>query len=219
MNSVDFFEVIGFIDDKYVLEARTYKKPVKSIRKMLFTGGAVACLILFLCLGWILSPNIMNVPSNIISEKESATDNKDTKKSNNEKAMSNEVMNNLNEYFSEHDFPDWFGDYYMENNEVYVGLVDLSSDNKLQVQTWAKSEDIIFKKAKYSYNYLTDVMNNISNDIENGKLTYIDNIWLDSKSNQIKVITNNEITKAEKKILNSYDKEWGGDIFDVNSDK
>lgn len=141
--------------------------------------------------------------------------NKSIQKSYDEKVTSNEAMDNLNQYFSEHDFPDWFGDYYLENDNVTISLVDLEPNKKLQVQTWAKSQNMIFKKAKFSYNYLNSVLNNISDAIENKQITFIRSIWIDSKSNRIKVELNCEIKNTEKELLYSYDKKWEGDIFDV----
>lgn len=152
-------------------------------------------------------------------EKQNELDSESIQKSNDEIGTSNEIMDNLNRYFSEHGIPDWFGDYYMENNEVYVLLVDLDLSNKKQVQIWAKSEDILFEKARFSYNYLISVFDNVSNAMKKNQITFISSICLDSKSNQIKLEINCEITSEEEEILYSYDKEWKGAVFNVNYNK
>lgn len=219
MNSVDFFESIGMIEDEYVIEAEEYKKTKKTNRKKIFAASAAACLALCLCLGWILKPGMGNVPGHVSPDKQAALDSTPAQESNNERATSNEIMDNLNQYFSEHEIPDWFGNYYLENNNVYVLLADLDVNNKIQVQTWAKSEDILFRKTQYSYHYLISVFDSISNDMKNNQITFISSIWLDSKSNQIKVETNYEITSKEEEILFSYDKEGKGGVFDVKHNK
>lgn len=219
MNNMDFFDAIGSIDEQYIMEAKRYKSSRKNIRKILFAGGIAACFALCLLSGRILNLDIANRSDNIVLEKQSAADYNSGQYSDREKATSNEVMDNLNQYFSEHGFPDWFGDYYLEENSVYVSLVELNADNKLQVQAWAKSEDIIFKKAEFSYNYLYSVFNSISHSIENKQIVFISSIWIDSKSNRIMVDMNREITDEEKRMLYSYDIKWEGKVFDVIYDK
>lgn len=221
MNNIDFFEAIGSIDEKYVIEAKKYRSFRKNIKKIFLAGGVAACFVLVLLLGRTYNFETANLPDNAIMEKQSdsATGYKSKQNLGEEKATSNGVMDNLNQYFSEHDFPDWFGDYYLEEDIVYVSLVELNEENRLQVQTWGKSEDIIFKKARFSYNYLNSVFNRISDSIKNEQIGFISSIWIDSKSNCIKVTVNSEITNEEKQVLYSYDIKWRGGVFDVNYDK
>ena len=221
MNNIDFFEAIGLIDEEYIIEVKKYRSSKINIRKIFFAGGVAVCFALCLLFGRTFNFETANLPDNVIMEKQSAsaTDYESKQKLDEEKATSNGVMDNLNQYFSEHDFPDWFGDYYLEKDIVYVSLVELNKENRLQVQTWGKSEDIIFKKARFSYNYLNSVFNRISDSIKNEQIGFIGSIWIDSKSNCIKVTVNSEITNEEKQVLYSYDTKWKGGVFDVNLEK
>lgn len=220
MNSMSVFNAIGFIDDKYVMEAKDYKKNKlpKTVKKIAcFSMVLAVCLIVCICLYTKTGP--IYESNSIITEKKSdknIIDNKLPKDQNEEKATTNEAMDNLNMYFSEHEIPDWFGGYYLENNNVYIGLADLNTNNKLQVQTWAKSKDIIFKKVQFSYNYLSDVTLNISNAIKTSQITFIHSICIDSRLNRIEVNTKYEIADKERNILYSYDKEGGGSVFNIN---
>ncbi len=216
MNNMDFFDAIGWINEEYIMEAKGYKSK-RNRKKLIFAGGVAACFALCIFLGRAVNFQTVNRNDPAVPEKQSqgATDHKSIQTSDSEKATTSVAMDQLNQYFSEHDFPDWFGDYYLEGNHVYVSLVELNEDNKSQVQTWAKSTDIIFTKAEFSYNDLNSVINRVSDSIENKKIDFINSIWIDSKRNRIKVNLNREITEEEKETLYSYDGKWKGGVFDV----
>lgn len=221
MNNMDFFDAIGWIDEQYVLEAKEYKTK-RNRKKLIYAGGIAACFALCIFLGRAVHFQTANRNDPAVPEKQSATEREESatdhisiQKSDREEATTSAAMDQLNQYFSEHDFPDWFGDYYLEGNMVYVSLVEFNEDNKSQVQTWAKSTDIIFKKAEFSYNYLNSVINRVSHSIENKEIDFINGIWIDSKWNRIKVNLNREITEEEKETLYSYDGKSKGEVFDV----
>lgn len=86
MNNIDFFEVIGSIDEKYVIKAKKYKSSKINIRKIFVAGGVAACFALCLFLGRTFDFETANLPANAIMEKQNATGYKSKQNLDEEKA-------------------------------------------------------------------------------------------------------------------------------------
>ncbi len=209
MNSLDFFEAFGNIEDAFILEVEEYKKKRK--KRIRIVVKSAACIVLFMSfclLFWQSNTKNLNWNHKDEVRKESGVSDADNLNSHNpnNEISTNEIMENLNLFFTDHEMPNWFGDYYLENNVVYVLLVDNSEANQERVKKWAKGENIIFQKAEFSSVYLNRVIQNIYEDIKNGQIDFVNKIMLDNKKNRIKIETDHQIDDKEKQFLYSYDK-------------
>ena len=213
MNSLDFFEAFGNIEDAFILEVEEYKKKRK--KRIRIVVKSAACIVLFMSfclLFWQSNTKNLNWNHKDEVRKESGVSDADNLNSHNpnNEISTNEIMENLNLFFTDHEMPNWFGDYYLENNVVYVLLVDNSEANQERVKKWAKGENIIFQKAEFSSVYLNRVIQNIYEDIKNGQIDFVNKIMLDNKKNRIKIETDHQIDDKEKQSLYSYDKLGNG---------
>lgn len=213
MDALYLLDAITNIDESFILEAKTYK--CKKLLKRKFMAIA-ACLLL--CVGAVASSVVYIENSRNIQTKENA-EQSETEFSNNNsditEASASEIMQNLDLYFLSNEVPEWFGDYYCEGDTVYVLLVNNTEKNRQKTEEWAKSADIVFKKARYSYNYLNKIIENISADITSGKIDYIRSVTLDSKNNNIIIETNRKITDNETAAISEYDELSEGGVFKI----
>lgn len=210
MNSIDFFEAFSNIDDSFVFEVEKYKKRKKQKKYIMLIVKSVACIVLFMSLGlfWQSYPQNPNWKYEDVVRKENCTDDEDefnSVKQYNEMST-NEIMENLNLFFSDNEMPNWFGDYYLENDMVYVLLVKNNKTNQERVKKWAKSEEIIFIKADFTSSYLNEVIQKMYEDMNNGEIDFVSKITLENKKNRITIETNRQISDKEKQSLYLYDK-------------
>lgn len=221
MNSLDFFKAFGNIEDAFILEVEEYKKKRKKRTRIVVKSAACMVLFMSFCfLFWQSNTKKLNWSHKDEVREESGVSDEDNLNSHNpnHEISTNEIMENLNLFFTDHEMPNWFGDYYLENNVVYVLLVNNSEANQERVKKWAKSENIIFQKAEFSSVYLNKVIQNIYEDIINGKIDFVNKIMLENKENRIKIETDHQIDDKEKQFLYSYDKLGKGGALIIHCD-
>lgn len=99
-------------------------------------------------------------------------------------------------------YPTYYSGKYIDNdgNNVIL-LTDDSDKNKKQICNilGIKENRTIFKKAKYTYEYLIDLQNRISQKMKNKELPFVTSSVLMENNNNIKVIvTSNNINDLNK---------------------
>ena len=111
----------------------------------------------------------------------------------------------------DNDYPFYYGGKYVDENGNNVIL--LTDDNEIARKEICDKLGItesntVFKKAKYSYNYLTELQYMISNEMAEKELPFVISSALKEDTNNIEVIvnTNNE---NDIKNLNMYDRKGG----------
>lgn len=112
-------------------------------------------------------------------------------------------------------YPEYYSGKYIDNNGNNVILLceDTENNRKEICNKFGITESkTIFKTAKYSYNYLTELQSKISKKMQNKEFTFITSSSLMEDSNNIKVIVNTE-NESEINKLKKLDK--AGDAINI----
>lgn len=127
--------------------------------------------------------SISNSKNEIIEEKDTNT---------NESPIEIDTMN----------YPKYYSGKYIDNNGNNVVLLsEDNTENRKQICSilGITESKTIFKKAEYTYEYLTDLQNKISKKMQNNELPFVTSSALMEDSNNIKVtVTSNNINDLNK---------------------
>ena len=105
-------------------------------------------------------------------------------------------------------YPDYYaGKYVNSNGKNVILLCEDTKSNRKDICNKLKITEnkTIFKKAKYSYNYLTELQNKISRKMINKEFTFISSsaVMEDTNSIQVTVISDNESELNRIKALDT----------------
>lgn len=99
-------------------------------------------------------------------------------------------------------YPKYYSGKYIDNNGNNVVLLsEDNTENRKQICSilGITESKTIFKKAEYTYEYLTDLQNKISKKMQNNELPFVTSSALMEDSNNIKVtVTSNNINDLNK---------------------
>lgn len=99
-------------------------------------------------------------------------------------------------------YPKYYSGKYIDNNgNNVVLLIEDNTENRKQICSilGITESKTIFKKAEYTYEYLTDLQNKISKKMQNNELPFVTSSALMEDSNNIKVtVTSNNINDLNK---------------------
>lgn len=100
-------------------------------------------------------------------------------------------------------YPNYYAGKYIDNdgNNIIL-LCEDSTENREEICDilGITESKTIFKKAKYTYKYLTELQNKIGEKMQNGELTFVTSSALMEDNNNIKVIVISNNTKNWNKI-------------------